>query len=138
MDTQQKKLIIMYHDIHRLRNVEHFTIQRIADHLLLNFRTVKKFLEMTQEEFDKFSENRWSKERLLDPYKDFIVNYLQKYPYTPAAVMHDKLKESYPDFPKVDPKTIYNFVMLLRRDFNIPKVSASERQYSALADLPNQ
>jgi transposase len=26
--------------------------------------------------------------------------------------------------------------MLLRRDFNIPKVSASERQYSALADLP--
>jgi len=136
MDTQQKKLIIMYHDIHRLRNVEHFTIQRIADHLLLNFRTVKKFLEMTQEEFDKFSENRWSKERLLDPYKDFIVNYLQKYPYTPAAVMHDKLKESYPDFPKVDPKTIYNFVMLLRRDFNIPKVSASERQYSALADLP--
>ena len=61
MDTRQRKLIIMYHEIHRLRNVEHFTIQRIADQLSLNFRTVKKLLKMTQEEFDEFSENRWSK-----------------------------------------------------------------------------
>ena len=72
MDTRQKQLIIMYHEIHRLRNLEHFTIQRIADQLSLNFRTVKKFLEMTQKEFDEFSENRWAKEPLLDSYKDLL------------------------------------------------------------------
>jgi hypothetical protein len=30
MEAQQKRLIIMYHEIQRLRNVEHFSIQRIA------------------------------------------------------------------------------------------------------------
>jgi hypothetical protein len=106
MDTRQKQLIIMYHEIHRLRKVEHFTIQRIADKLSLNFRTVKKFLNMTEDEYDQFVETKWAKERQLDPYKDFIINYLQKYEDTPAAVMHDKLKETFLDFPKVDPKTI--------------------------------
>jgi hypothetical protein len=136
MEARQKRLIIMYHEIQRLRKVEHFSIQRIADKLLVNFRTVNKILGMTEEEYDEFIESKWPKERQLDPYKDFIVTYLQKYEDTPAAVMHDKLKEHFADFPKVDPKTVYNNVMMLRKDFGIIKVSASERQYSAVADLP--
>lgn len=82
----------MYHEIHRLRKVEHFTTQRIADKLSLNFRTVRKFLNMTEEDNDQFVETRWKKEKLLAPYKDFIISYIQKYEDTPAAVMHDKLK----------------------------------------------
>ena len=31
MDSKTKSLIIMYHEIHRLRNTEGFSIQRIAD-----------------------------------------------------------------------------------------------------------
>ena len=50
--------------------------------------------------------------------------------------MHDKLKEQFPSFPKVDPKTVYNFVMMIRNENGIPKVSCSERQYSAVPDLP--
>jgi hypothetical protein len=136
MEARQKRLIIMYHEIHRLRLVEHFSIQRIADQLSINFRSVKKILDMTEDEYDKYIEKKWSKSRHLDPFRDFIVNYLQKYPETPAAVMHDKLKEQFSSFPVVDPKTVYNYVMLVRRDHGIIKVSASERQYSAVADLP--
>ena len=125
----------MYHEILRLRQVEHFSIQRIADQLSINFRTVKKILAMTEEDYDKFIEKKWAKACHLDPYRDFIIGYLQQYPDTPAAVMQDKLKEQFGSFPKVDPKTVYNYVMMVRRDYSITKVSASERQYSAVADL---
>jgi len=136
MEARQKQLIIMYHEIHRLRDVEHFSIQRVADHLHINFRTVKKILGMKEEEFDQFLERKGNKPHQLDPYRDFIIGYLQKYQETPAAVMHDKLKEQFDLFPVVDPKTVYNYVMKVRRDFGLAKIGASERQYSALADLP--
>jgi transposase len=136
MEALQKQLIIMYHEIQRLRNVERFSIQRIADHLSINFRTVKKLLSMTEEQFDEYAEKKGTKTRLLDPYKDFIKAYLDKYQETPSAVMYDKLKEQFSSIPKVDPKTVYNYVMMVRRDFGIIRVSASERQYSAVPDLP--
>lgn len=126
----------MYHEIQRLRYVEHFSIQRIADYLSINFRTVKKLLSMTQEQFDAYSEQKWAKSKLLDPYKDFIRAYLEKYQETPSAVMYDKLKEQFSTLPKVDLKTVYNFVMMVRKDYGIIRVSASERQYSAVPDLP--
>jgi transposase len=135
MEARQKRLIIMYHEIQRLRQVEHFSLQRIADQLSINFRTVKKILGMTEEDYDKYIEKKWAKARHLDPYRDFIVGYLQKYPDTPAAVMQDKLKEQFTSFPRVDPKTVYNYVMMVRRDHGITMVSASERQYSAVPDL---
>jgi hypothetical protein len=126
----------MYHEIHRLRNLEHFSIQRIADHFSINFRTVKNLLDMTEEQFDEYSEKKGSKSRLLDPYRDYIVTYLQKYQETPAAVIHDKLKERFSSFPMVDPKTVYNYVMMVRGDFGIIKVTGSDRQYTAVPDLP--
>ena len=107
MEARQKQLSIMYHEIQRLRNVEHFSIQRIADHLRINLRTVKNMLCMTEEDYDMFIEKKWAKARYFDPYRNFIVRYLQKYPDTPAAAMHDKLKEQFATLPKVDPKTVY-------------------------------
>jgi hypothetical protein len=136
MDARQKQLIIMYHEIKRLRNIEGFSIQRIADHFSMNFRTVKKFLSMTEEDFDIYMEQKGVRPRLLDPYRSFIVNYLKKYQDTLTAVIHDRLKEHFPTFPKTDPKTVYNYVMSIRGEFNIPKVTVAERQYSAVPDLP--
>jgi len=43
---------IMYDTIHRLRHEEHQSIQWIADYLGINFRTVKKYLEMDIKEFE--------------------------------------------------------------------------------------
>ena len=50
----------MYHEIHRLRLVEHFSIQRIADQLSINFRSVKKILDMTEDEsMDPEAAEQW-------------------------------------------------------------------------------
>ena len=135
MDKQKKELVIMYHEIHRLREAEHFSIQRIADHFKINFRTAKKLLEMRAEQFDAYLERRDKRGLLLAPYREFIVNYLQRYADTPSAVIHDRLKEQFAGFPAVDPKTVYNYVMLLRKEHSIPRITGSERQYSAVPDV---
>lgn len=135
MEPQQRDLIIMYYEIKRFREQEKFSIQRIADHLGLNFRTVKKYLEMEEEEFNHYLETVGERSFKMDSYKQFIFQYLDEYPDTPAAVMHDKLKERFNDFPEIDPKTVYNYVIKIRSEFNIRKVTRSERQYSAVPDL---
>ena len=50
--------------------------------------------------------------------------------------MHDWLKECFSDFPKVAPRTVYNFVMKVRQDYNLPKLSLNERQYQSLPETP--
>jgi len=48
--------------------------------------------------------------------------------------MHDWLKEHHPDFPAVSQKTIFNFVLSVRRKYNIPKVQ-EVRQYASVPEL---
>ncbi|MDD4257983.1 MAG: IS21 family transposase [Bacteroidales bacterium] len=136
MEAKTLKRITMYHEIHRLRHVEHLSIQRIADHLSMNFRTVKSMLDMTEEEFISYLETKGHKSFMLDPYREFIVSYIKKYEDIPSSVIHDRLKEHYSSFPKIDPKTVYNYVIRLRNELNIPLASSSERQYSPVPDVP--
>lgn len=91
---------------------------------------------MSREEFEKFSDNITNKPFIMEPYKEFIVSKLGLFPDTPAAQMHDWLKEYYPGFPALSPRTVYNYVMKIRQEYNIPKVSENERIYKALPDTP--
>ena len=135
MDRKTADLIIMYYEFKRFREEEKFSIQRIADYFGVNFRTVRKYLNMTDEEFNNYLDTLGDRPFVMDSFKLFIRNYLEEYPDTPAAVMHDKLKEHFAGFPQLDPKTVYNYVMKIRGEYGIRKVTRSERQYSAVADL---
>ena len=91
---------------------------------------------MSREEFEAFTNSIIQKPFVLEPYKEFIVQRLSQYPDTSAAQMHDWLKENYPKFPELSPKTVYNYVMKLRGDYSIPKMTIKERQYKALPLTP--
>ena len=119
----------MYEQIHRY-HAERKSARWIADRLKINPRTVKKYLSMSQAEFERHSDNINRKGFNLQRYTTFVVERLKKYQDTPAAQMHDLLKEHYPDFPAVSPKTVYNYVMKIRQEHGLPAVSASERQYN--------
>jgi len=67
---------IMYDTIHRLRHEEHQSIQWIADYLGINFRTVKKYLEMDIKEFESYSNSLNERDCILEPYRSFIVERL--------------------------------------------------------------
>ena len=56
----------IYTDIHRLRESDHRSIQWIANHLGLNFRTVRKYLNMSMEEYEKYAERYGQKPRALE------------------------------------------------------------------------
>jgi DNA-binding transcriptional regulator LsrR (DeoR family) len=104
MKTKEIHLITMYHEIHRLRHVEHLSIQRIADHLSMNFRTVKSLLDMSEEEFGSYLETKGHRPFILDTYREFIVSYLKRYEDIPTSVIHDRLKEHFHPFPIWIPK----------------------------------
>lgn len=135
-EKEQKSLrrLIMYDKIQKLYKDEHMTIRGIVRETGLNFRTVQKYLNMGQKDFEKLSDKVINRPQILDPYKDFIVGKLERFQNTPAAQMHDWLKEHFPDFPDVAPKTVYNYVMKIRQDFNLPKTVDNERQYSSLPE----
>ena len=115
-DYKALSRLIMYDKIKRFYEEDHQSIRWIARELNLNFRTVKKYLEMDQREFEQFSDAVINRGHILDPYRDFIIGRLSQYQETPAAQMHDWLKENYSDFPKVSPKTVYNYVMKIRQN----------------------
>lgn len=69
-------LYCMYHEIKRLREVDRRSIQWIANHLKLNFRTVKKLLDMEPDAFQEYLKMNAKRSCVLDPYHDFVENRL--------------------------------------------------------------
>ena len=126
--------LIMYHQIHKMSR-DGWSKSRISEFLGINWRTVSKYLKMSEEEFLAFIEVQWNRQKLLAPFEGFVKIKLEKYPDTKAAQMHDWLKEHYPGFPEVTPKTVYNFVMWVRQRHNIP-IPDPHREYSIVEELP--
>ena len=125
---------IMYHEIQRLYRLG-FSKNKIAGYLKINWRTVKKYLNMTEEEFEQFLLQKSNKDRILDPYKDFVHSRLKEYSDTTAAQLFDWLKENHDDLPDVCEKTVYNFVMDVRQEYNIPVIDIF-REYFPVEELP--
>jgi transposase len=126
--------LIVYHQIHKMHR-DGWKVSRIASFLVINRRTITKYLSMTEEEYFAYLESIRDRKRELDPYEGFVKIKLEKYPQTSAAQMHDWLKEHYDDFPQVSAKTVYNFVMKVRQEHNIPKAS-KQRDYNIVEELP--
>ena len=102
--------LMTYHEVHQLSR-QGLSIRKIGRHLGLNWRTVKRLLAVKDDrDYERYLETCRNKNKRLDPYQDFVLRKLQQFPDTSAAQMHDWLKEHYPDFPRVAPKTVFNFI----------------------------
>jgi len=119
MTKQDLNYWMMYHEIHQQKRNGSSTRQ-ICLTLGINFRTVRKYLLMTEDNFFRHLENQGHRYRKLNPYEDFVKGKLEVYPDTKAAQLHDWLKEHYPDFPFTCEKTVYNYVMYVRQKYSIP------------------
>jgi len=133
MNYYLNKLMI-YHEVHQMERAG-FSIQKIAEHLVMDWRTVKRLLLLSEEAYLQQLEAPLGRKSSLDAYEEFVREKLILYPATSAAQMHDWLKEHNVNFPIVSPKTAFNFVRSVRNKYNIPKTEP-QRDYSSVPELP--
>ena len=127
-------LLIMFHEIHRLKR-EGFSDAWIARFLVLNRRTVKKYLNMSEEEYLSFKDSGQPRKKLLSPYEEFVRIRLEECPEASAAQVHDWLKEHFEDIIEVNEKTVFNFVLTVRNKYDIPKLF-DYRDFGRIEELP--
>lgn len=126
--------LIMYHQIQKMSR-DGWSKTRISEFLGINWRTVSKYSKISEEEFLAITEVQCNRQKLLASFEGFVKIKLEKYPDTKAAQMHDWLKEHYPGFPEVTPKTVYNYVIWVRQRHNIP-IPDPHREYCIVEELP--
>lgn len=126
--------LMMYYEIQKMHRDNH-SVSQISDFLVLNRRTVAKYLSMSEREYEEFILERTERKKELLPYEAFVKCRLELYPDTSSAQMQDWLKEHYDDFPKVSPKTVFNFVNWIRSKYNLHKTSL-HRQHHPVEELP--
>ena len=124
--------ILLYMTIHRLRE-KRLRIAQIARQLNISRNTVYKYLNMAFEEaLNEFGELKGKKK--LDPYQDWIVNWLKEYPSLSGAQIHDWLKEKFKDL-SVGESTVRRYVKEMREIYSIEKTD-KPREYEAVEELP--
>jgi len=126
--------LIMYHEIHKRRR-DGFKPSQISRHLGLNRRTVRKYLAMSEEEYLEFIHSQKDRDKLLEPYEEFIKARLENCADASAAQVHDWLKEHHNNFIDVNEKTVFNFVLYVRNKYGIPK-PFNNRGYEQVEELP--
>ena len=108
--------LMSYHEIHQLSRVG-YSISRIAEYTNMDWRTIKKYLHMTEQEYEIFIDQSATRKRKLDPYEAYTVGKLREFPDTSTAQLHDWLREHHSDFPEVSAKTVFNFGAHLRQKY---------------------
>jgi len=126
--------LIMYFEVHRLKR-EGLKPAQISRHLVLDYRTVKKYLSMSEQEYEDFLEVQSTRHKMLAPYEDFVKARLVDCPDASAAQIEDWLKEHFKDFIDVNAKTVFNFVLYVRNKHGIPK-PFNNRDYTLTDEMP--
>jgi len=125
---------IMYYEIQK-QQWNGKSPSQIAEYLVMDTRTVKKYLAMSEKDYEASLENQSRRTKKLASYEDFVKGRLELCPEASSAQVHDWLKEHYPLFPKASIRTVYDFVLFVRQKHNLVKVFTS-RQYQQVEELP--
>ena len=126
--------LIMYFEVHKLKR-EGLKIAQISRCLVMDYRTVKKYLEMSEDDYQDFLELQSTRHKILVAYEDFVKARLEACEDASAAQVHDWLKEQFKDFIDVNAKTVFNFVLYVRNKYGIPK-PFNTRDYTQTDELP--
>ena len=126
----------MWHKVRELQ-LKGLNKTQIGIYLGVNRKTVRRYLNMTMEEFVKKQSSHRKYRLKLENYEQYVRANLEEYPYISAARIHDWLKECYPDFPRVCNRTVSGFVERVRKKYGIgKKVETHKRNYEKQPDTP--
>lgn len=111
-----------------------FNKTQISFEVGIHRKTVRKYLNMSEEEFYKWIDHPKNLPKKLNAYYEYVRKLLESKPYLSAAQIEDRLKEEYPELPIVHSKTVYNFVQNIRKEHGIKKQLNEPRQYQKLPE----
>lgn len=133
---KQKQRIKMWYTVRQLWE-SGLNKSQIAGQLGIDRGTVRKYITMEESMYTDHIQRLNRTPKKLKRYYRYVENLLEMHPYLSAAQVEDRLKEEYKDLPKVHSKTVYNFVMSVRRESGIPKPkSEGYREYEQVPELP--
>ena len=96
--------LIMWSKIKELISIG-LNYSQIARKLKMHRDPVKLYSQMTTEEFMQSRSYNREYAHKLDIYEDYVLELLEQYPFVSAPLVHDRLREHYPDMIKVSDKT---------------------------------
>lgn len=118
--TSPQRKLVMWYKVKELKSKGLNCVQ-IAHELGLNRQTVMKYEKMTLDEFQASQTYERDFKHKLDIFEEEVKNELIDKPYLSCRQVHDHLRENHSDFPNVNGKTVFNFVMRIREKYHITK-----------------
>lgn len=123
----------LFVEIQKLKR-QGFKKLQAARNLNVDVKTIRKYWNMTYEDYKQYGNECLERSRCMAPYERFIIDKLKQFPDATSAQLYDWLRETYKEF-----KPAYSTVRLrvreLREREGIPKIQKI-RQYRAVDELP--
>ena len=126
----------MYNEIQKHKSMG-FSKSRTANKLQINFRTVKRYWDMTPADYsDAFKDfHRNMRNSAASRYEKEILSWLEQHPDLSSAQIYDWLYEKYQAKPVVAERTMRRYIAWLREQHAIARQSGF-RCYEAIPELP--
>ena len=109
--------------------------RRCAQELELDKTTVRKYWDMSEEEYLSYKLESKQRSRILDPYRNYIVERLTKHPEITSAIIDDNLREEYGEDFTASYRSVRLYVAELREELGLPK-PIKIRQFCAVEETP--
>lgn len=112
-----------------------FSKSKVAIKLGVSRVTVYRHLKKSPSDMAVWVESLQTRKKILDPYKELILSWLNEHPDLTAAEVQYWLIERHKDLKVGETKVVRAFVRELRKDYYITK-ETSLREYEAIPDSP--
>lgn len=117
----------MWYEVQRLMG-QGLNKSQIHKETGLDRSTIRKYQQMTEDGFHDWIKHPRNLPKKLGIYRGFVKGLLTDKPYLSAAQVEDRLKEHFDDMPTIHSKTVYNFVLSIRSQYDIPKPSKPKQR----------
>lgn len=111
-----------------------FNKSQVSRHLELDYKTVNKYWNMTNQDYIKVSQETKSRNKKVDKNKDIIVEWITENRDMSTAQIYDWLRERYGEVDFKD-RTLRLYVSELRLENNLRK-GVTARQHQQVPELP--
>jgi len=114
----------------KIKELKHIGYKKLsaAKELQIDVKTVRKYWDMTEEEYQQYLSSTKTRSKIMTPYKSDILGMLRKYPNITGSVIYDRLREVNEEF-EPSYRSVRLYVSDIREEEGIPTVKTI-RQYT--------